>query len=93
MTGRGMILPKHLPLVYSGSPKVVDPEEPETADSIRFRVGSSIRDVEKAYILLTLKHANNNKVRAAEILGISVRTLHNRLSEFAQEDVKGMSAG
>jgi transcriptional regulator with PAS, ATPase and Fis domain len=91
VAGKGTILPKHLPFVYSGSTRV-DPEEPETGDSIRFRVGSSIREIEKAYILLTLKHANNNKVRAAEILGISVRTLHNRLSEFAEEAAKGMSA-
>ena len=91
VAGQGTILPKHLPLVYSGS-TTTDPEEPPSSDSIRFRVGSSIREVEKAYILLTLKHANNNKVRAAEILGISVRTLHNRLSEFAEEEAKGMSA-
>ena len=54
--------------------------------------GSAIRDVEKAYIFLTLKHTNNNKLRAAEILGISVRTLHNRLSEFAEEEAKTTAA-
>jgi DNA-binding NtrC family response regulator len=45
-----------------------------------------LSDVEKAYILLTLKTTNNNKTRAAEILGISTRTLHNRLAEFAAEE-------
>jgi DNA-binding NtrC family response regulator len=49
------------------------PQEPDTGDSIRFRVGSAIRDVEKAYIFLTLKHTNNNKLRAAEILGRGVQ--------------------
>ena len=84
LCGKGVILTKHLPFgfgsVRSGS------HEPESHDSIRFRVGSPVRDVEKAYILLTLKHANNNKVQAAQILGISVRTLHNRLAEFAEDE-------
>ena len=39
-------------------------------------------DVEQAYIDLVLKHTNNNKTRAAEILGISLKTLHNKLKEY-----------
>src|SRR6266849_239977 len=94
VAGRGTILPRHLPRFFNGA-ATAGPEESQksSSDSIQFRVGSSIREVEKAYILLTLKHANNNKLRAAEILGISVRTLHNRLGEFAEEEAKGASAG
>jgi DNA-binding NtrC family response regulator len=91
VAGKGTILPKHLPRFFTGASKA-EAEEPQSNDAIHFRVGSSIRDVEKAYILLTLKHANNNKIRAAEILGISVRTLHNRLAEFAGEEARGVSA-
>lgn len=57
-------------------------------NSIRVESGKQLSDVEKAYIQLTLKNTNNNKTRAAEILGISTRTLHNRLAEFAEEERK-----
>jgi DNA-binding NtrC family response regulator len=43
--------------------------------------GKPLRDVEMAYIHLTLQQTKNNKRRAAELLGMSVRTLHSRLAE------------
>jgi DNA-binding NtrC family response regulator len=48
-------------------------------DSLRVRVGPQLSEVEQAYIDLVLKHTNNNKTRAAQILGVSLRTLHNRV--------------
>jgi DNA-binding protein Fis len=54
-------------------------------------------EVEQAYIDLVLKHTNNNKTRAAQILGVSLRTLHNRVratSEVVAEkdEMKGAAA-
>ena len=40
-------------------------------------------DVEEAYLRLTLKHTRNNKKRAADILGLCLRTLHNKLARYA----------
>jgi len=45
-------------------------------------VGVPLRDVERRLILQTLASVNNNKTRAAEILGISLRTLHNKLARY-----------
>src|SRR5713226_6837164 len=51
-------------------------------DGIRLQVGTTVGDAEKALILKTLAATNNNKTRAAEILGISLKTLHNKLKEY-----------
>ncbi len=50
-----------------------------------------MEEVEEAYLRLTLKYTNDNKTRAAEILGLSLRTLHNRVNAYSQPKTK--SAG
>jgi DNA-binding NtrC family response regulator len=45
-------------------------------------------------ILLTLDHTRNNKTRAAEILGISLKTLHNKLNRMKDEEsMRSQEAG
>lgn len=44
-----------------------------------------IRDMEKELIMNTLKEVNNNKTKAAKILGVSVRTIRNKLNEYGQK--------
>jgi len=49
-------------------------------------VGLTIGDAEKVLILKTLKAHAGNKTKAAEALGISTRTLRNKLQEYGQAD-------
>ena len=49
-------------------------------------VGTKVIEAEKALIISTLEHTNNNKTRAAEILGISLKTLFNKLKEYSASD-------
>lgn len=91
LAGEGTILPKHLPLALKPAADSVTSQAESDAD-FKVPAGASIAAVEKAYIQLTLKHTENNKSRAAEILGMSVRTLHKRLKEFAAEESKAASA-
>ena len=52
---------------------------------LRIPVGSTIEQAERALIELTLEHTKNNKTRAAEILGISQKTLFNKLKEYGTQ--------
>ena len=50
--------------------------------AIRFPVGATVDAMERELILQTLAATSNNKTRAAELLGISLKTLHNKLKEY-----------
>src|SRR5713101_3066372 len=50
--------------------------------SIRFPIGTTVDAAERELILQTLSATSNNKTRAAELLGISLKTLHNKLKEY-----------
>src|SRR5712671_1818080 len=70
---------KHLPPGFGQAP--LRPSAAD-ADSIRVGVGTTVGEAERLLILKTLESTNNNKTRAAEILGISLKTLHNKLKEY-----------
>jgi len=79
VTGQGTILTGHLPAEANVPETALTAARSTDEDSIRIRVGPQMSEVEQAYIDLVLKHTNNNKTRAAQILGVSLRTLHNRV--------------
>jgi DNA-binding NtrC family response regulator len=49
---------------------------------VQVRVGSTVAEAERALILATLDEFAGNKQRAADALGISIKTLYNRLSQY-----------
>ncbi|HUA91462.1 MAG TPA: sigma-54 dependent transcriptional regulator [Terracidiphilus sp.] len=49
---------------------------------ISIHVGSTVDEAERLLILRTLEATGQNKTRAAEILGVSLKTLHNKLKEY-----------
>jgi DNA-binding NtrC family response regulator len=48
------------------------------------RVGSTVNEGERLLIMRTLEATGQNKTRAAEILGVSLKTLHNKLKEYGR---------
>ena len=55
--------------------------QPE-ADDDRIRPGVSVHEMEERLILKTLSEVDDNRTRAAKLLGISVRTLRNKLKQY-----------
>ena len=93
LAGEGSISVHHLPRDF-GVPAGSRPQPQETEpDAVRLPVGTTVGEAEKALIQLTLQYTKNNKTRAAEILGISLKTLFNKLKEYgAAEAEAGTSA-
>jgi two-component system, response regulator FlrC len=56
-------------------------------------VGRTVADVERDLILDTLDHCLGNRTHAANILGISIRTLRNKLREYSQQGLNIPSPG
>lgn len=59
-------------------------ESPAGTDTL---VGRTVADVEKDLIISTLKHTLGNRTHAANILGISIRTLRNKLKQYMEEGI------
>jgi two-component system, NtrC family, response regulator AtoC len=51
--------------------------------SITLPIGTSMAEAERALILATLQHFHHHKERTAATLGVSLKTLYNRLKEYA----------
>ncbi len=72
----------HLPPQFGQRPSVMPPVS--DANVISVQVGTTVDQAERLLILRTLEHTGQNKTRAAEVLGISLKTLHNKLKEYSQ---------
>ncbi|RKU21328.1 DNA-binding response regulator [Candidatus Poribacteria bacterium] len=85
------ILPVHLPeeiLAFQklqvSAPKAI--HTPESQQNTPFSLGTSLKAVEEAFILATLAWQNGNRTKTAKILGISIRTLQNRLKDYKKSN-------
>ncbi|HEU4935579.1 MAG TPA: sigma-54 dependent transcriptional regulator [Vicinamibacterales bacterium] len=81
------IEPRHLP------PTLISRGE-ASLPTLTISPGTTVDEAERRLILLTLDHTRNNKTRAAEILGISLKTLHNKLNRMKDEEgMRSQEAG
>jgi DNA-binding NtrC family response regulator len=67
------------------SPEFGRPAPSGADDQLRLRAGMTVAEAERRLIFETLTSTQNNKTRAAELLGISLKTLHNKLKEYEAE--------
>jgi DNA-binding NtrC family response regulator len=82
LAGEGTIRRSHFIGTLGGTGKGLEPSASHDPNALELPVGTTVRDAEKALILRTLEHTGNNKTRAAQILEISLKTLHNKLKEY-----------
>jgi DNA-binding NtrC family response regulator len=73
----------HLPQGFGRDQAASAPASDGT--TITVRVGATVDEAERLLILRTLEATGQNKTRAAEILGVSLKTLHNKLKEYNRE--------
>ncbi len=89
---QAILLPQGEQDTYSPEPTTpaptiaAPPPAPSDGESITGLVGRTVADVEKDLILTTLDHCLGNRTHAANILGISIRTLRNKLRQYGAAD-------
>ena len=97
MASGDIVTDEWLPTDGPASPVIIPPRAnrttpavnvPEVA-SITIPLGTSMADAECLLILATLQHFNNQKERTAAALGISLKTLYNRLKDYAADKAEG----
>jgi DNA-binding NtrC family response regulator len=72
----------HLPPNFGKAQPLAPPVD--DASMVPVRVGNTVDEAERLLIMRTLEATGQNKTRAAEILGVSLKTLHNKLKEYSQ---------
>ncbi len=70
---------QHLPAAAAAPP----PSRGPGGDAVVLPVGTTVDEAERQLIVRTLASLGNNKARTAEVLGISLKTLHNKLHRYA----------
>lgn len=80
---RAFIMAEGSKVEPSAIPLQMSPARAAPLETVSIPVGTSLADADRLLILATLEHSGGIKKRAAEILGISLKTLYNRLEEYA----------
>jgi DNA-binding NtrC family response regulator len=92
MAGEGPIRLANLPSPAFGTSSSPTPQAaPSAPEASGMQAGRSLTEIDDAYIRLTLDHVEGNRRRAAEMLGISLRTLQGRIAEM-RKNASGASA-
>jgi DNA-binding NtrC family response regulator len=85
LTPDGQRLDQAQPSYLGAAPPAVTHAAQAAEQVTRNLVGRTVAEVERDLILETLKHCLGNRTHASNILGISIRTLRNKLNEYAAD--------
>ena len=83
---RAYIMADHVIAIDTLAP-LEQASRPPSRDVVEFEIGTPLDQVEQQLIIATLDRYRGNKRRAAKALGVSLKTIYNRLNEYASEGV------
>jgi two-component system response regulator FlrC len=83
LSDNGLITPQVLEVAGLSGALKTDPEPQSIKNTL---IGRTVADVEKDLIIGTLSHCLGNRTKAATILGISIRTLRNKLKTYSENN-------
>jgi len=75
-------------MIHTSSPSPADPlEGPAVAPDriVPLLIGATVGEIERELVLQTLARCDGNRTRAARVLGVSVRTLRNKIRQYSAE--------
>ena len=81
---RAVVLSKGSEIDVGDLPQQVQDHHPSD-NLLHFHIGTPLKDIERAVIVATLTEVDGDKHRAAEMLGIAVRTLYRKEAEWRDE--------
>ena len=90
LAAEGVVLARHLPpSIVPAAVREVAVSESTSEDFLVLPSGTTIDDAERALVKRTLILTKGNKTRAAEVLGISLKTLFNKLKGYGEAEQEG----
>jgi len=71
------------------------PLKPATAPNevVPWLIGSTVGEIERELVLQTLARCDGNRTRAARVLGVSVRTLRNKIRQYTADGIEVQRPG
>jgi DNA-binding NtrC family response regulator len=78
---------QEMPTLRGGS----EGEGTQHGNEIHMPIGATLDEIERTFILATLRHFEGDKRRAADVLGCSLKTLYNKLHAYQRERPSGLN--
>jgi DNA-binding NtrC family response regulator len=69
------------------APETLAPPSLAPNDVVPLLIGSTVGEIERELVLQTLARCDGNRTRAARVLGVSVRTLRNKIRQYSADGI------